>query len=112
MKKLAMAGLLGLGMLLATSAHADHNSPHGAGWAKMPNDIHNTRIETLGGDNSTFRDFVRSGKGADSVNRYADDTLNGGRSTEAAKQNRDRTMIQSHARMGASRGGMGGSGRR
>lgn len=50
---------------------ADHKSPMGAGTANMPNDIHNTRIED---DNETFLDLVQGGGGADSVNRYADDT--------------------------------------
>jgi len=48
---------------------ADHNSKWGEGWANMPNDIHNTRIDTRG-DNDAFRDFVRYGNGADSVNRF------------------------------------------
>ena len=62
-------------ILLATSsaAWADHNSPWGPGWANMPNDIHNTRVDTReSGDNDTFRDFVRFGAGADSVNRCLD----------------------------------------
>ena len=37
----------------------------------MPNDIHNTRIED---DNETFLDLVQGGGGADSVNRYDDDS--------------------------------------
>ncbi len=54
-----------------TAAHADHMSPWGPGWANMPNDIHNTRFDTrLADDNDAFRDFVRYGEGADSVNRY------------------------------------------
>jgi hypothetical protein len=57
---------------LSTTALGDHNSRWGEGWAKMPNDIHNTRIETRG-DDSTFRDFVRFGNGADSVNRFSTD---------------------------------------
>jgi hypothetical protein len=56
------------GVLATTSAYADHNSVWGEGWANMPNDIHNTRIETLSGDNSEFIVFVRGGGGADSVN--------------------------------------------
>lgn len=57
-------------LVLCTSpAIADHNSPHGPGWANMPNDIHNTRVETLdANDNEAFRDFVKYGEGADSVN--------------------------------------------
>ena len=60
-----------LAALFSLSALADHNSIHGAGWANMPNDIHNTRIE----DNlstTEFRDFVAKGAGADTVNRYLD----------------------------------------
>jgi wobble nucleotide-excising tRNase len=35
----------------------------------MPNDIHNTRVETLeSNDNEAFRDFVKYGEGAESVN--------------------------------------------
>ena len=57
-----------------TAAHADHMSPWGAGWANMPNDIHNTRIDTrLADDSDAFRDFVRYGEGADSVNQYLDE---------------------------------------
>jgi hypothetical protein len=57
-------------LTLSMSAAADHNSKWGEGWANMPNDIHNTRIETRG-DNTSFRDFVRKGAGADSVNRFS-----------------------------------------
>jgi hypothetical protein len=84
MKHTAHALVLGsLAALLSASALADHNSPNGAGWANMPNDVHNTRIEDdLSG--TEFRDFVRQGAGADTVNRYLDSsaTLTGsGRST-------------------------------
>jgi hypothetical protein len=61
------------GSVTSQVALADHNSPHGAGWAQMPNDIHNTRIDTLG-DDTAFRDFVRYGNGATTVNRYASDS--------------------------------------
>jgi hypothetical protein len=58
----------------ASPAFADHNSPNEEGWANMPNDIHNTRIDTKeSGDNEAFREFVQYGEGADSVNRFADD---------------------------------------
>jgi hypothetical protein len=64
-----------LGSLAATPAFADHNSPMGAGWANMPNDIHNTRIDTrLADDYQSFIDFVKYGMGADTVNRYLTDT--------------------------------------
>ncbi|MBW8371558.1 MAG: hypothetical protein K0M66_11405 [Thiobacillus sp.] len=74
MKHTAHALVLGsLAALFSVSALADHNSPNGAGWANMPNDIHNTRIESdLSG--SEFSDFVRQGAGADTVNRYLDST--------------------------------------
>lgn len=62
--------VLGALVFLSGPALADHNSKWGEGTANMPNDIHNTRIETRD-DNETFRDFVRKGNGADSVNRYA-----------------------------------------
>lgn len=70
-----------LSLLAATvsvPAVADHNSRWGEGWANMPNDIHNTRIDTRG-DNDAFRDFVRHGNGADSVNRFDTDDVRGQR---------------------------------
>ena len=68
-----------LSLLAATvsaPALADHNSKWGEGWANMPNDVHNTRIDTRG-DNEAFRDFVRYGNGADSVNRFETDDRRG-----------------------------------
>ena len=65
-------------LLFSTQAFADHNSKNGEGWANMPNDIHNTRIETRqSGDQDAFKDFVKYGNGADSVNRYDDGTAQG-----------------------------------
>lgn len=69
--------------LASSAALADHNSIWGPGTANMPNDIHNTRIDTrLDDDNAAFIDFVRGGAGADSVNRYLDDdtSMGGGSS--------------------------------
>lgn len=69
----AIASLLG--SFAAAPAFADHNSPMGAGWANMPNDIHNTRIDTrLEDDYQSFIDFVKYGMGADTVNRFLTDT--------------------------------------
>ncbi|QYZ67445.1 MAG: hypothetical protein OI74_13655 [Gammaproteobacteria bacterium (ex Lamellibrachia satsuma)] len=69
-------------------AMADHNSIWGEGWANMPNDIHNTRLDTMDGDNEEFLDFVRMGAGADSVNRYAEDgSTESGSGTGSAFQN-------------------------
>ena len=74
MKQTAHALVLGsLAALFSVSALADHNSPMGAGWANMPNDIHNIQIEDdLSG--TEFSDVVRQGAGADTVNRYLDTT--------------------------------------
>ena len=74
MKQTARALVLGsLAALFSVSALADHNSPMGAGWANMPNDIHNIQIEDdLSG--TEFSDVVRQGAGADTVNRYLDTT--------------------------------------
>ncbi|MBD3618776.1 MAG: hypothetical protein HUJ28_04830 [Chromatiales bacterium] len=70
--KLASAALLA-SLLASTAAMADHNSIWGEGTANMPNDIHNTRIDTMDDDGDTFAEFVRYGDGADSVNRFLDD---------------------------------------
>lgn len=57
-RKMAMLGVaLSGALLVASAARADHNSIWGEGWANMPNDIHDTRIDTLG-DNEAFTDFV------------------------------------------------------
>lgn len=56
------------------TVHADHNSPWGEGWASMPNDIHNTRIDTMDEDTQEFIDFVRMGSGADSDSRFLVDS--------------------------------------
>lgn len=72
MVKVKLATLaLGFGMLVSVSATADHNSIWGEGWASMPNDIHNTRLDV--DDTDDFIDFVRMGAGADSVNRFLTD---------------------------------------
>ncbi len=60
-------------MACLTAVRADHMSPCGPGWANMPNDIHNTRFDTLG-DNDAFLDFVMYGEGADSTNRFLTET--------------------------------------
>lgn len=70
---LAIAGGL---LIFAWPAFADHNRKNGEEWANMPNDIHNTRVETReNDDNEAFRDLVRFGEGSKSVNRFdTDDT--------------------------------------
>ena len=42
----------------------------------MPNDIHNTRIDTMDEDTQEFIDFVRMGSGADSENVFLVDSSN------------------------------------
>jgi hypothetical protein len=72
--RIATLMMVSSAVLLAGPALADHNSKNGEGWANMPNDIHNMRIDTKeSGDNEAFKDFVRYGNGADSVNRFADE---------------------------------------
>lgn len=58
----------------AGTSVADHNSKNGEATANMPNDIHNTRVETMeSNDNEAFRDFVRYGEGSKTVNRFESD---------------------------------------
>ena len=58
-------------LIAAAPGVADHNSKNGEGTANMPNDIHNTRVETLeSNDSETFREFVRYGEGSTTVNRF------------------------------------------
>jgi hypothetical protein len=62
-------------ILASPLVFADHNSPHGAGWANMPNDVHNMRVDTReSGDYEAFRDFVRFGQGAQTPNRFLPDS--------------------------------------
>lgn len=74
--QLAMTAIASAFLLAAAPSVADHNSKNGEGSANMPNDIHNTRVETReANDNETFRDFVKYGEGSKTVNRFdADDT--------------------------------------
>ena len=61
-------------LVVAAPVIADHNSKNGEGWANMPNNIHNMRIETReANDNEAFRDFVKYGEGSTSENRFATD---------------------------------------
>lgn len=77
-------------MLISGTAFADHNSKWGEGWAKMPNDIHNTRIDTRG-SNTEFRDFVRYGDGATSDNRFSTSESNArGRQSIHAQRSKSR----------------------
>lgn len=96
-------------LFAATAAQADHNSVWGAGWANMPNDIHNSAIEDT---QEEFLDLVQQGGGADSVNRYDDttDTSTTDRSNRPDVSERrtvDRSSMTSRAG-----GGMGGGSRR
>ena len=82
-------------MAASGAALADHNSKNGEGWANMPNDIHNTRIETReADDNEAFRDFVKYGEGSTSENRFTtDETV----PAQAAKQQGKAQQVQSKA---------------
>lgn len=88
--RIALISSVAAGLLVAVSASADHNSRHGAGWARLPNDIHNTRVDTRGVDNQAFRDFVRYGNGADSVNRYPTRETGSDRSSRSERAQRGR----------------------
>ena len=81
-----MAGAVAI-TFLSGAAMADHNSVHGAGWANMQNDIHNTRFED-DLSNDEWRDFVSKGAGADSTNRYLDS------STTSTRGMSDRAQTQ------------------
>jgi hypothetical protein len=81
--RIAPLALVSTALLCAAPALADHNSKNGEGWANMPNDIHNTRIDTrTSGDNEAFKDFVRYGNGAESINRF---DVDGGGTRKAAQ---------------------------
>jgi len=72
-------------LVFSAQAIADHNSKWGEGWANMPNDIHNTRLDTRAtDDNEAFKDFVKYGNGADSVNRFDDGEEGGNGQTKQA----------------------------
>lgn len=89
----------------AGSALADHNSKNGEGSANMPNDIHNTRVNTLeNDDNSAFRDFVKYGEGSTTVNRFDSSETESAEATEseskaraAESQARDKEQKEKHA---------------
>ena len=84
-------------------AFADHNSVWGEGWANMPNDIHNTRVDTLNtdGGQDTFRDFVRYGEGSTSVNRFTSDSP----SRSSMSSNRSGSRSTNRNQRGGGRGG-------
>jgi hypothetical protein len=86
-------------MLISGAAFADHNSKWGEGWAKMPNDIHNTRIETRG-SNTSFRDFVQYGDGATSDNRFPTSESNVRSRQASYPQGRRSSTGQSQSRRG------------
>ena len=94
---LIRAAALAAMAVLAGSAAADHNSKWGEGWAKMPNDIHNTRVETKG-DNEAFREFVQKGAGAESENRFATDTKGKRAETQATKKGTDKARARAERR--------------
>jgi hypothetical protein len=72
MKTVLLRGLLIAAAVCLSTAQADHMSPWGEGWANMPNDIHNTGLDTRD-DNDEFLEFIQYGEGADSINRWLSD---------------------------------------
>ncbi|MCU7845046.1 MAG: hypothetical protein KZQ93_14550 [Candidatus Thiodiazotropha sp. (ex Monitilora ramsayi)] len=60
-KHTLLAGLISLSA--SSLAFADHMSIWGEGWANMPNEIHNLRIEYKD-DNETFLSEIQYGAGA------------------------------------------------
>lgn len=69
--------------LFSTAAMADHNSLNGAGWANMPNDIHNIQIED-DLSSTEFRDLVKNGGVRELPNRYDTDSVSRGSSSDRA----------------------------
>lgn len=95
---LAIAAVL---FAAAGPAMADHNSKNGEGWANMPNDIHNTRVETRETqDNDAFRDFVKFGAGSRSVNRFdtADSSANAAGDLKGNPRNAESRQASSAAK--------------
>ena len=79
-------------LVVAAPVIADHNSKNGEGWATMPNDIHNMRIETReADDNEAFRDFVKYGEGSTSENRFATDDS---AAPNQANNKQDKSQVQ------------------
>lgn len=103
MNTLKRTAILTGALMLPLVASADHNSKWGDGWANMPNDIHNTRVDTRG-DNTAFRDFVSKGNGADSVNRYATDPGRSQQSNRQRSQNPTAQFNQTGNRQSKQRG--------
>ena len=64
-------------VLFSSAAMADHNSVNGAGWANMPNDIHNIQIED-DLSSTEFRELVSQGGVRDLPNRYDTDSVSRG----------------------------------
>jgi len=87
-------------VMTAAPAFADHNSKDGEGTANMPNDIHNTRVETKeANDNEAFRDFVKYGEGSKVPNRFESDETTAPKAQEK-KGNASNTQSQQQSRSG------------
>jgi len=76
--KLIANGVLIAGLGAGSAAFADHMSPWGEDWANMPNDTHDTRIDTLD-DEEAWLDYI----GASSGGGASSDTARGGGSDTA-----------------------------
>ena len=73
-KELLAPIMLVLGITAVSTVNADHNSVWGEGWANMPNDIHDTRIDTMDEETDSFIDFVRMGSGSSSGSELVADS--------------------------------------
>lgn len=71
----------------APLAMADHNSKWGEGWANMPNETHNTRLDTRD-DNEEFLDYVSTLRGGSA----GDAESGGGASDSGSSNSRGGTM--------------------
>jgi uncharacterized membrane protein YgcG len=94
----------------ASVTMADHNSPMGAGWANMPNDIHNTRIDTLHDEDVSFSDLVGHGVGAETVNRFLIDEVSMANNNQAGPGNDNGNGAGGGSGSGGSGSGGNGSG--
>jgi hypothetical protein len=111
MNKPVKAGVVAFTLICTPFAFADHNSPMGEGWANMPNDIHDTRVDTLG-DQEAFREFVRYGNAVDAGNQSGSSLST--QTTRGASGSGSRTMLQTRnrTRQHINSGGIGKGGKR
>ena len=84
------------GALAASGAAlADHNSKNGEGWANMPNDIHNTRIETR----TVPAQAMKQQGQAQQVQNKAENKAMNRNMVETGVKSKDRTRTESRSRI-------------